>query len=207
MSIREQILLINSIVATTSAINERLGAACCLGIAGQEIQTTGEAQKAANLFDQQQQRRQQWQHPHSKQSSSFLIKNLIDFGNNNNLSTDYASQVVDLRVKPTSPSQSCPKVVGEQSSQVATHSGRSIRAEEDNSTRRMRTMFSECQLAGLESRFARNKYLTTSDRIKIANYLQLNQLQVKTWFQVSIHVAWAASPIAGPEIGSCQISK
>lgn len=54
-----------------------------------------------------------------------------------------------------------------------------------NSIIRQRTMFSEWQLANLEWRFARNKYLTTSDRIRIAKLLHLNQLQVKTWFQVS----------------------
>lgn len=51
--------------------------------------------------------------------------------------------------------------------------------------RRIRTMFSEWQLASLEWRFARNKYLTTNDRQRIAKLLQLDQLQVKTWFQVS----------------------
>lgn len=50
---------------------------------------------------------------------------------------------------------------------------------------RQRTMFSEWQLANLEWRFTRNKYLTTGDRIRVAKLLQLNQLQVKTWFQVS----------------------
>lgn len=51
--------------------------------------------------------------------------------------------------------------------------------------RNRRTMFSEWQLSSLEWRFARNKYLTTTDRKHIAKLLSLNQLQVKTWFQVS----------------------
>lgn len=51
--------------------------------------------------------------------------------------------------------------------------------------RSRRTMFSEWQLASLEWRFVRNKYLTTTDRKHIAKLLALNQLQVKTWFQVS----------------------
>lgn len=52
-------------------------------------------------------------------------------------------------------------------------------------SRNRRTMFSQWQLASLEWRFARNKYLTTSDRKRIAKVLELNQVQVKTWFQVS----------------------
>lgn len=51
--------------------------------------------------------------------------------------------------------------------------------------RSRRTMFSEWQLSSLEWRFTRNKYLTTADRKHIAKLLGLNQLQVKTWFQVS----------------------
>lgn len=52
--------------------------------------------------------------------------------------------------------------------------------------RRNRTVFSEWQLSELEWRFTRNKYLITSDRIRVAKLLNLNQLQVKTWFQVSL---------------------
>lgn len=59
------------------------------------------------------------------------------------------------------------------------------RATGDERTRRTRTMFSEWQLSELEWRFERNKYLITSDRHRIAKLLQLDQLQVKTWFQVS----------------------
>lgn len=52
-------------------------------------------------------------------------------------------------------------------------------------TRRSRTLFADWQLKSLEFRFARNKYLTTADRVKVARVLGLEQLQVKTWFQVS----------------------
>lgn len=52
-------------------------------------------------------------------------------------------------------------------------------------SRRNRTIFYEYQLIGLERRFDSNKYLTTADRIKIAKLLNLSQLQVKTWYQVS----------------------
>lgn len=51
--------------------------------------------------------------------------------------------------------------------------------------RRNRTMFSEWQLNELEWRFERNKYLITSDRLRVSKLLNLDQLQVKTWFQVS----------------------
>lgn len=52
-------------------------------------------------------------------------------------------------------------------------------------TTRSRTLFSDWQLACLEWRFTRNKYLTSSDRRKVAQLLHLRQVQVKTWFQVS----------------------
>lgn len=60
--------------------------------------------------------------------------------------------------------------------------GNNINAEK----RRCRTMFSDWQLIELEWRFARNKYLTTADRYRIAEVLKLNQSQIKTWFQVSV---------------------
>ncbi len=39
------------------------------------------------------------------------------------------------------------------------------------------------QLIGLEKRFENQKYLSTPDRIQLADYLGLSQLQVKTWYQ------------------------
>jgi len=39
------------------------------------------------------------------------------------------------------------------------------------------------QLIGLEKRFENQKYLSTPDRIQLAEYLGLSQLQVKTWYQ------------------------
>lgn len=64
-----------------------------------------------------------------------------------------------------------------------------VNSADEQAKRRGRTMFSEWQLKSLEWRFERNKYLTTRDRIRLANSLQLDQLQVKTWFQVSIFIA------------------
>ncbi|CAB1353139.1 unnamed protein product [Coregonus sp. 'balchen'] len=49
--------------------------------------------------------------------------------------------------------------------------------------RRSRTVFTELQLMGLEKRFEKQKYLSTPDRIDLAECLDLSQLQVKTWYQ------------------------
>jgi hypothetical protein len=49
--------------------------------------------------------------------------------------------------------------------------------------RRTRTVFSDMQLIGLEKRFENQKYLSTPDRIQLAESLGLSQLQVKTWYQ------------------------
>nr|XP_006822766.1 PREDICTED: homeobox protein BarH-like 1b-like [Saccoglossus kowalevskii] len=49
--------------------------------------------------------------------------------------------------------------------------------------RRSRTVFTEMQLLGLEKRFDKQKYLSTPDRMDLAETLGLTQLQVKTWFQ------------------------
>ncbi|XP_078730374.1 homeobox protein BarH-like 1b [Lampetra fluviatilis] len=49
--------------------------------------------------------------------------------------------------------------------------------------RRSRTVFSELQLLGLERKFENQKYLSTPDRMDLADSLGLSQLQVKTWYQ------------------------
>ncbi|XP_069752180.1 homeobox protein BarH-like 2 isoform X3 [Narcine bancroftii] len=49
--------------------------------------------------------------------------------------------------------------------------------------RRCRTIFTEFQLMGLEKKFQKQKYLSTPDRLDLAQSLGLTQLQVKTWYQ------------------------
>ncbi|XP_065060898.1 T-cell leukemia homeobox protein 2-like [Rhopilema esculentum] len=46
-----------------------------------------------------------------------------------------------------------------------------------------RTTFSRAQIAELEELFTEKKYLTSSERQKVASYLNLSDCQVKTWFQ------------------------
>nr|KAI8734374.1 homeobox protein DBX1-like [Biomphalaria glabrata] len=49
--------------------------------------------------------------------------------------------------------------------------------------RRSRTVFTELQLMGLEKKFEGQKYLSTPDRLDLAESLGLSQIQVKTWYQ------------------------
>ena len=49
--------------------------------------------------------------------------------------------------------------------------------------RKLRTVFTEKQLEGLELKFTEKKYLSVPDRMELANRLELSETQVKTWFQ------------------------
>ncbi|KAL7672963.1 hypothetical protein ACOME3_007838 [Neoechinorhynchus agilis] len=49
--------------------------------------------------------------------------------------------------------------------------------------RRNRTVFTDYQLSMLERRFQIQKYISSADRVQLAESLDLTQLQVKTWYQ------------------------
>ncbi|XP_030834698.1 homeobox protein Hmx-like [Strongylocentrotus purpuratus] len=49
--------------------------------------------------------------------------------------------------------------------------------------RKARTVFNEYQIRGLEARFVHQQYLSTQERVELANVLFLTEGQVKTWFQ------------------------
>jgi homeobox protein engrailed len=52
--------------------------------------------------------------------------------------------------------------------------------------KRPRTAFTADQLARLKHEFAENRYLTEKRRQELANQLQLNESQIKIWFQVCV---------------------
>ncbi|XP_033886133.3 homeobox protein vent1B-like [Acipenser ruthenus] len=67
---------------------------------------------------------------------------------------------------------------------VATYvDGEHGRGDDSGSHRKMRTKFTSDQIYKLENTFNKNKYLGTSDRLKVAAKLHLSETQVKTWFQ------------------------
>ncbi|KAK2846996.1 hypothetical protein Q5P01_009995 [Channa striata] len=74
-----------------------------------------------------------------------------------------------------SPSQTPLSVSSESETELST-----IRLKKQ---RRSRTIFTELQLMGLEKKFQKQKYLSTPDRLDLAQSLGLTQLQVKTWYQ------------------------
>ncbi|NXU69093.1 BARX2 protein, partial [Horornis vulcanius] len=84
------------------------------------------------------------------------------------------------------PSQPCVGATGTDVSPEAQGSSESEAEQPPPSLkkpRRSRTIFTEIQLMGLEKKFQKQKYLSTPDRLDLAQSLGLTQLQVKTWYQ------------------------
>ncbi|KAJ7424991.1 Homeobox protein BarH-like 2 [Willisornis vidua] len=85
------------------------------------------------------------------------------------------------------PAQPCPGATGTE--QVPGEAVGSSESEAEQppprgkKPRRSRTIFTEIQLMGLEKKFQKQKYLSTPDRLDLAQSLGLTQLQVKTWYQ------------------------
>ncbi|KAM8903179.1 homeobox protein BarH-like 2 isoform 2-T2 [Spinachia spinachia] len=91
--------------------------------------------------------------------------------------------------RPPSPGAAAPHPRGSEASPSQTPLSISSESEAERGTprlkkpRRSRTIFTELQLMGLEKKFQKQKYLSTPDRLDLAQSLGLTQLQVKTWYQ------------------------
>ncbi|NXC91164.1 BARX2 protein, partial [Cercotrichas coryphoeus] len=85
------------------------------------------------------------------------------------------------------PAQPCPGPAGTEGSPSEPQGSSESEAEQpptrSKKPRRSRTIFTEIQLMGLEKKFQKQKYLSTPDRLDLAQSLGLTQLQVKTWYQ------------------------
>ncbi|NWW36062.1 BARX2 protein, partial [Panurus biarmicus] len=85
------------------------------------------------------------------------------------------------------PAQPCVRAPGTEPSPGEAQGSSESEAEQpparSKKPRRSRTIFTEIQLMGLEKKFQKQKYLSTPDRLDLAQSLGLTQLQVKTWYQ------------------------
>ncbi|NXE65602.1 BARX2 protein, partial [Calcarius ornatus] len=85
------------------------------------------------------------------------------------------------------PAQPCVGAVGPEAAPSEAQGSSESEAEQppprSKKPRRSRTIFTEIQLMGLEKKFQKQKYLSTPDRLDLAQSLGLTQLQVKTWYQ------------------------
>ncbi|NWU21157.1 BARX2 protein, partial [Dyaphorophyia castanea] len=85
------------------------------------------------------------------------------------------------------PAQPCAGAAGTERSPSEAQGSSESEAEQppprSKKPRRSRTIFTEIQLMGLEKKFQKQKYLSTPDRLDLAQSLGLTQLQVKTWYQ------------------------
>ncbi|KAK1166365.1 homeobox protein vent1B-like [Acipenser oxyrinchus oxyrinchus] len=68
-------------------------------------------------------------------------------------------------------------------SETTSAEGEDDGGDDSGAHRRMRTKFTSDQIYKLENTFNKNKYLGTSERLKVAAKLHLSETQVKTWFQ------------------------
>ncbi|XP_021386786.1 homeobox protein BarH-like 2 [Lonchura striata] len=85
------------------------------------------------------------------------------------------------------PAQPCAGTAGSEGAPSEAQGSSESEAEQppprSKKPRRSRTIFTEIQLMGLEKKFQKQKYLSTPDRLDLAQSLGLTQLQVKTWYQ------------------------
>ncbi|XP_061073669.1 homeobox protein BarH-like 2 [Conger conger] len=87
------------------------------------------------------------------------------------------------RLPPSLPVRSPPPAPGDPAVSISSESEAEQGAVRPKKPRRSRTIFTELQLLGLEKKFQKQKYLSTPDRLDLAQSLGLTQLQVKTWYQ------------------------
>ncbi|XP_062894355.1 homeobox protein BarH-like 2 [Mobula hypostoma] len=103
------------------------------------------------------------------------------------LSVPHLSPVLTARIPQFLPPVASSSATGSASPEGITASGSECGGDQAapryKKPRRCRTIFTELQLMGLEKKFQKQKYLSTPDRLDLAQSLGLTQLQVKTWYQ------------------------
>ena len=158
-----------------------------------EFNYLNEQKKLKNYFQFNQSNSTTLNYPKTKHQLDYLIDE-IEISENSSSSSLFESS--------TKCSEDCDDARSETSSLISIEdntnlttiknnqnkSAQELRKEEKKKrkNRRNRTVFTEIQLMGLEHRFDKQKYLSTPDRAELANALGLSQLQVKTWYQVSL---------------------
>ena len=60
---------------------------------------------------------------------------------------------------------------------------RKLKSSDSTDCKRPRTAFTNNQLTRLKNEFERSKYLTSERRLLLANELDLNESQIKIWYQ------------------------